>query len=76
MKKYKVVEYRFGIFGNISLEQFINQTLQQEPDYDLFQASSYEYYIFGTGIVNVRYLILVSKNTFKWGTQKLSNMEM
>jgi len=47
MKPYKIVNYKYGIFKNIPLEQFIELLLVEEPDYGLFQVI--EYYVFQLG---------------------------
>jgi len=37
MKKYIVITYKFGIFKNYSIEEFIELMLLENPKYDLFQ---------------------------------------
>jgi len=60
MKKYIVINYRYGIFKNIELEEFINLMLIENPEYELFQVI--EYFIFQLGGGNsVRKLILKLK---------------
>jgi len=57
MKKIKIVNYQFGIFKDVSLEDFINQILDEEPEYDLFQVVDYEYWTMA-GFERCRYLVL------------------
>jgi len=37
MKQFKIINYRYGIFSNIPLEDFIEQVVTDFPDYELFQ---------------------------------------
>jgi len=61
MKKIKIVNYRFGIFKDIPLEDFINQILSEEPEYDLLQVVDYDYWT-PAGFEYIRYLILKLRN--------------
>jgi len=62
MKKCKIVNYRFGIFKDIPLEDFINQVLEEEQGYELKQVVDYSFWT-PAGFEYVRYLVL-------WATEK------
>jgi len=60
MKKYLVINYKYGIFSDIELEEFIDMMLFENPEYDLFQVVEYYIFEFGSSYT-VRKLILKLK---------------
>lgn len=59
-KKFELVNYNFGIFQDIPLDEFICQILDEEPEYDLFQVISGKYWYPG-GSSEWRQLLLKRK---------------
>jgi len=59
-RQYEIVNYNFGIFQDIPLVDFIEKTLIDEPEYDLFQVVDGAYWCPG-GTVSYRQLILKRK---------------
>jgi hypothetical protein len=59
-KKFEIVNYTFGIFKDIALDDFICQVLEKEPDYELFQVIEGTYWHPG-GTENYRQLLLKRK---------------
>ena len=59
-RQYEIVDYNFGIFQDISLVDFIEMVLQQEPEYDLFQIIDNKYW-YPAGTQSYRCLVLKRK---------------
>jgi len=59
-KQFEIVNYKFGIFTDIPLDEFICNVLEEEPQYDLFQVIDGAYATLG-GVTHYRYLLLKRK---------------
>ena len=43
-RKFEIVTYQYGLLSDIPSADFINQVMEQEPEYDLFQIISGSYW--------------------------------
>jgi len=61
-KKYITVTYQYGLFKNLTTEEWLNTLMTRFPEYDLFQVLSGTYWALGSGVVSYLEAILILKN--------------
>lgn len=62
MPLYKVINYQVGLISNITLEEFIEQILIEEIDYDLFQVIQYHQFDLTGGVLVTRLILKQNEN--------------